>query len=310
MNQTVEQPPSRRSTPAAWLQLLRAPNLLTVPGDPIVGYFLVRSQVGGPVEAAPVALAAAAAVGLYAAGLITNDLFDLAEDRRDRPTRPLPAGEISLPAAWAAAAGLFLAALAAAFLARPAAGLWAAGLVGAILLYNGRVKRYPHAGPLLMGLCRGGSVLMGAAAAGFVGGRAVWAACMWTLFIAAVTNLAAGETRPDQPAALARFLPAIVLAACSAGFYALGLMNSRVETVTQAGSLAIQAMAAALAARYALMCRQAGDVPATVGRLIRLLLLLQVAMVMLGPDPGWIVGMCLLGLMPINALLARKFYAS
>ena len=34
-------PPPKRSKLGAWLQLLRAPNLLTVPGDPLAGFCLV-----------------------------------------------------------------------------------------------------------------------------------------------------------------------------------------------------------------------------------------------------------------------------
>src|SRR5260221_228220 len=74
-----------------WLQLFRAPNLLTVPGDPIAGYLLACF---GAVEEG-LWPAIGASVCFYAGGLLLNDLADLAEDRRERPSRPLPSGAAS-----------------------------------------------------------------------------------------------------------------------------------------------------------------------------------------------------------------------
>ncbi|MEA3189035.1 MAG: hypothetical protein QOD99_2865, partial [Chthoniobacter sp.] len=69
-----------------WLQLFRAPNLFTVPGDPLAGYLLVvRGSFNGAVLPA-----IGASICFYAAGLLMNDLADFAEDRRERPERPLP----------------------------------------------------------------------------------------------------------------------------------------------------------------------------------------------------------------------------
>src|SRR5690242_3666498 len=71
-----------------WLQLFRAPNLLTVPGDPLAGYLLASF---GSVDD-KLSLAIGASLSFYAGGLLLNDLADLPEDRRERPNRPLPSG--------------------------------------------------------------------------------------------------------------------------------------------------------------------------------------------------------------------------
>ena len=84
-----------------WLQLFRAPNLFTVPGDPLAGYVLASY---GALES-DVFFAVGASVCFYAAGLLDNDLADLAEDRAERPARPLPSGAAS-PRAVRGAAGL------------------------------------------------------------------------------------------------------------------------------------------------------------------------------------------------------------
>src|SRR6266567_8976267 len=87
-------PPPNMSASAkwrAWLQLLRAPNLFTVPGDPLAGFLLATA--GRP--DIRLVFAITASLCFYCHGLLLNDLADLAEDRRDRPNRPLPSGAAS-----------------------------------------------------------------------------------------------------------------------------------------------------------------------------------------------------------------------
>ena len=188
----------------AWLRLLRLPNLLTVPGDILAGFLLAPSAAW--MDWGRLALAIPAGVLLYAAGLILNDLFDYAEDLRDRPQRPLPSRAISREAAATVAlVFLWLAAFAAAFAgALPVA----IPLIVCVILYNIGVKRHRFLGPLLMGACRSGNLLLGAAAASasaFLSPAPVAAAVLLGLYIAAVTRLARDEARPD-----ARFTPAFI----------------------------------------------------------------------------------------------------
>jgi 4-hydroxybenzoate polyprenyltransferase len=185
----------QRAGARAWLALLRAPNLLTVPGDPLAGALLAMADRGWN-EPLPWA-AAASSVFLYAAGLIDNDLADLDEDRRERPTRPLPSGAMSTLRASAGRIGLFTWGLVLAALCGPHALLVACGLVILVLAYNHGLKRVPVLGPLAMGACRGLSVLLGAAA---VAPLAPEASMTWSgvaavaIYIAALTQMARGET--------------------------------------------------------------------------------------------------------------------
>ena len=188
----------------AWLRLVRLPNLLTVPGDILAGFLLApAAQAMGWVR-----LLGALSAGwlLYAAGLILNDLFDYAEDLRDRPQRPLPSREISREAAATVAlVCLWVAAFAAAFAgALPVA----IPLIVCVILYNIGVKRHRILGPLLMGACRSGNLLLGAAAAFGTAGLSpapIAAAVLLGLYIAGVTHLARNETQPD-----AKFTPAVI----------------------------------------------------------------------------------------------------
>ncbi len=158
----------------AWLRLCRVQNLVTVPGDVLVGAAACGALTSA--RAADVALVCLASVFLYVYGLIDNDLVGAATDPK---TRPLASGEISLRAARLARTGcLCLSVLALSFGHGPFLVLVA--LTVAIQLYN-RTKN-----PLLMGAARGLNVLLG--------GQAWLPAALWFAYIAGVTKYSERET--------------------------------------------------------------------------------------------------------------------
>jgi 4-hydroxybenzoate polyprenyltransferase len=176
----------------AWLQLVRLPNLLSVPGDPWAGMALACLENGTNLSPLHVVLAGLASLCLYAAGLILNDLHDEEADNIHRPERPLPSGRISRPAA--ARLGTSLGTLGV-ILALPLgrlAFLTALLLAALVAAYNLQFKGHRLNASVCMGLCRGCSLLLGAAAAGF-GFAPVAAAAGLTVYIGAVTWMAAGE---------------------------------------------------------------------------------------------------------------------
>lgn len=203
--------PAGRTALAAWAQLLRLPNLFTVPGDPLAG-FVLAGGLAGAADLLTVLPCAAAAVLLYGAGLILNDLFDRQQDARDRPDRPLPAGQVRPAAAAGAAAVMAGGGIALAALTSPFAAVVAGVLALAVVLYDAGGKRIGVWGPVNMGLCRGLSLLLGAAAAGRAGATSVpvvVAGGVLAGYIAVVTYLArfeagsahrSGPLRSVQPA--------------------------------------------------------------------------------------------------------------
>src|SRR5208282_981035 len=102
-----------------------------------------------------------------------NDFFDLEQDRRERPFRPLPSAKISQGSAGYFGAALLAAGVGLAGLAgllggaRLAPLVIACLLVAAILLYDAWLKR-TWAGPGSMGTCRFLNVLLGLSVAGAV----------------------------------------------------------------------------------------------------------------------------------------------
>jgi 4-hydroxybenzoate polyprenyltransferase len=148
-----------------WLRLMRLPNVFTAIADVAMGYLLV--QRSSP-DAVQFALLVAASASLYTAGMVLNDWIDVEVDRRERPFRPLPAGQVSVRAAAGLGFGLLVLGLALGWLAGyvPSgselpwrSGLVATALAGCVLFYDGWLKSTP-AGPLGMGLCRFLNVLL------------------------------------------------------------------------------------------------------------------------------------------------------
>jgi len=182
-----------KSAPAAWLQLLRVPNFLTVPGDVVAG-FLLAGGAGAKPDLRVVACVAAS-LCLYAAGLVLNDLSDFQTDAKERPKRPLPSGRVSKAAAWIVTAVFFVFGLLLCLAAGPA--VFQCGVVLALLVvvYNRQAKKSAAAGPLVMGLCRGFNLLLGASLIHVFPARVWICAAMETLYIARVTSMSRHETK-------------------------------------------------------------------------------------------------------------------
>ena len=191
-----------------WLRLLRLPNQATAVADALAG-FLVCSQATSPFAWPPAAcwLAILASLGFYAAGMILNDVYDLALDRAERPERPLPRGAI--PPRAAAAAGTALLTLGAAAACgtavvanSPWPALVGAGLTAAVWLYDRHAKR-TAAGPVVMGACRGLNWLLGMTAAGGPTVAHEWLIpAGMAVYVAGITLYARDEAGRPRPAAL------------------------------------------------------------------------------------------------------------
>lgn len=219
-----------------YARLLRIPNVFTAWAD--IGMGL--AFVGWPIHKNPLAaIALGLASGLlYLAGMVLNDVFDIEIDRVERPARPLPSGRI--PLGWARNLGLTL--LASGVAAGWAAGLalpnnsplpWRSGVIALaiaafVVLYDRILKRTPL-GPLGMGACRFGNVLLGMSLASYPGEQGLatlgfetsqlLAAAGIGLYIVGVTWFARTEATTSSRAALIASL--VVM---SAGIVLLGMI--------------------------------------------------------------------------------------
>src|SRR3954470_12055919 len=100
----------------AWLasaQLVRLPNVFTAVAD----IFLAGVTTGAALDHfGPWSLLVLASALLYSAGMVWNDYFDLEQDLRERPFRPLASGRVTKQAAFLLGTLLVVAGLVAAAL--------------------------------------------------------------------------------------------------------------------------------------------------------------------------------------------------
>lgn len=190
----------------AYASLVRAFLTPTALADSSAGFLAAASF--GDVETLPLgrwAAAGAASIALYWFGMAANDLFDHQKDQSAAVPRPLVTGAVRVSEVVA-----LLFALAATALAL-GSSIGALGPVAAVLLlaltYDAGGKRIPLFGNLLMGGCRGGNLLLGAAAA--VGTKTAFAwpellamAALLVIYIASVTAVSVLEDRDYSPRTL------------------------------------------------------------------------------------------------------------
>jgi len=147
-----------------YARLLRLPNVFTAFADILLGTIAAATWQSNPFGAIALLLASGC---LYCSGMVWNDYFDFAEDKRERPFRPLPAGQISRGTAFRLGSALHALGVALAlaagitrgnYLVWP--GLFALAIAAAVLLYDGWLKR-TLIGPLAMAACRFLNVLLG-----------------------------------------------------------------------------------------------------------------------------------------------------
>jgi 4-hydroxybenzoate polyprenyltransferase len=185
--------------------------------DVLAGFAIAT---GGFEQVAPLAALIAASIALYCAGMILNDVFDVEQDTRERPDRPIPSGLVPLGNARIAGFSLLvigaIAGGAAGYLPGvEAAYPWRSGavalaIVASVLLYDGVLKKTPI-GPAFMALCRFFNLLLGASIAGvdtveparpwtlyFQNGELLAAAALAT-YVLGITLFARTEARDSKP---------------------------------------------------------------------------------------------------------------
>jgi 4-hydroxybenzoate polyprenyltransferase len=184
---------TKAALPVTLVKLGRISNLPTIWTNVLAGTVLA----GGVASDRRVILVALSMSLLYVGGMYLNDFFDRDIDARERPTRPIPAGDIS--AAVVAIIGFALLAAGAALLALgdPIAAIVGLALAFTIVIYDVFHKGNPVA-PVVMGLCRA-LVYAGAAAAatGTVTPPVIIAGFAMLAFVAGVT-FAARQERLDR----------------------------------------------------------------------------------------------------------------
>ncbi len=191
-----------------YAQLVRLPNVFTAMAD-IVLAALVTGAMPSLSYLGPFVCLLIASTLLYWAGMIWNDYFDLDEDRRDRPGRPLPSGRVPVSTAVWLGLGCFAGGVLFALFAdlqaermRFVSTSVAICLVVAVLLYDGALKE-TWMGPFVMGGCRFLNILLGLTVMGdFPPPWGLLLAAVVGIYITGVTLFARTEAKTSNPSDL------------------------------------------------------------------------------------------------------------
>jgi hypothetical protein len=177
-------------SPRTLLRLGRVSNLPTIWTNVLAATVLA----GGAWQNARTGLVLLAMSLFYVGGMYLNDYFDRTIDARERPERPIPAGDISANAVAAAGFGMLgagIVLLAATGVVVAVTGLILAALIVAYNLFHKGIAL----SPVTMGLCRA-FVYFGAAAA--VSGGVSWPVALagfaLTAYVAGLTYAARQES--------------------------------------------------------------------------------------------------------------------
>ncbi|GAB4139022.1 MAG: UbiA family prenyltransferase [Planctomycetaceae bacterium] len=208
----------------AYLRLMRIPAVFTAMADILLGFLLTHSSLlldGCPL---PFCLLLLCSSSLYLAGMIFNDVFDVAIDTIERPGRPIPSGDVPIRKAVLLGTALILVGLTSAVFVNLQACLIALILTGAIFAYDGFLKK-TRIGPVAMGSCRFLNVMLGCSAK--TSFSEIWTApnvniaLALAVYIAGVTWFARNEATESDRRQLT--LASVVITAGLCGLLFLGI---------------------------------------------------------------------------------------
>ncbi len=191
-------------------------------GAAIAGFFSSPQEVG----LNALLLLVLSTMGLYAGGIVFNDVFDYELDKVERPERILPSGKLSRKTAIIFGLLLLgLAILSAAWVAWEN-GLLALGIAILALLYDKYSKHHAFLGPLNMGLCRALNLLLGVSIFLPALSEFWWIGILPILFIGAITLTSQKENSGNNKNAIQLALGLdILIAVLLIGLGLMGYLN-------------------------------------------------------------------------------------
>lgn len=295
----------------AHLRLMRPANIITAIADIMAGFAVsgaavqLLSQLNGASDALlldHLLWLCLSTIGLYGGGVVFNDVFDADLDRKERPERPIPSGKASVTSASLLASALLAIGIAAAFQVSPISGTLAVGIAVLAVFYDAIGKHQLIFGPINMGLCRGGNLLLGVSAVPAMVYDMWYIALIPVVFIAAITMISRGEVHGGNRNALgaAFWLYGIIIVA----ILVIGFISSAEWwQVIPFLALFIYLIFPPLAAAFKTAK------PQLIGKAVKAGVLSLVVMdaSLAAAFAGWQAGVVILLLLPLSLWLARMF---
>ncbi len=173
----------------AYFQLMRPANMVTAISDIIAGLCIAGYTFN---DLAPTALVLST-LGLYGGGVVMNDVFDAKLDAIERPERPIPSGKVPLLAARTLGFTLLTFGILAAATSSFQSGVIALSIALLTVLYNRFAKHHAFFGPVVMGMCRGGNLILGMSLFPESFAKWGWIALIPIVYIGAITMISQDE---------------------------------------------------------------------------------------------------------------------
>lgn len=175
--------------------MMRPANVVTSVADVLAGVAIAGVFSAGTFNdhLQAIALLCFSTACLYGGGIVFNDVFDVEQDKVERPERAIPSGRISLRQAAVFGSALLLAGIIAAGLVGSLSALIAVGISFFALLYNKMSKHHLFYGPLNMGVCRGLNLLLGVSIVTAALMQSYFLAIVPIVYIFSITMISRGE---------------------------------------------------------------------------------------------------------------------
>lgn len=304
-------PHPQHSTLIAYLQLMRPANILTAIADILAGFAISGSvaeifNVGNGWFYIPdfknLLWLITSTIGLYGGGVVMNDFFDAELDKIERPERPIPSGRASKTGTGILGGSLLILGIFAAMRVSMFSGVIALAVACLAVLYDAWGKHRHFFGPLNMGLCRGGNLLLGISIVPAALSVKWFIAIIPIIYIAAITLVSRGEVhgKNNRSLGIARLLYAAV-----AGFI---LLLGLLPDFFLRSSLVFLVLFAGMIYMPLRQARLTGE-PKDIGKAVQFgvlgLILMDAALA--AGFFGWDYALLLVCLLPVSIRMAKVF---
>ena len=296
---------------AAHLRLMRPANIITAIADILAGFAIAVASINvlpfndaNPISPFLTELLwlCIATTGLYGGGVVMNDVFDAELDRKERPERPIPRGDATVVSAGILGISLLLLGVLAAWQVSLSSGIIALAVALLAVLYDYYGKHRLIFGPVNMGLCRGGNLLLGMTAVPGVLQEYWFVGFIPVIYIAAITMISRGEVHGGNRKALqggifmySFIILAILVLAISAdvGWWQV------IPFILLFSYLIFPPLHIALREQE----------PKFIGKAVKagVLSLIVLNASIASAFAGWVAGIIILLLLPASVMIARKF---
>jgi 4-hydroxybenzoate polyprenyltransferase len=294
----------------AHLRLMRPANIITAIADILAGFAvsgaalqLFSTETQESISLLdPLLWLILSTIGLYGGGVVFNDVFDAKIDRKERPERPIPSGKASVVSAGILAGILLMMGMAAAWQVSVLSGIIAVAVAALAVLYNAWGKHQLVFGPVNMGLCRGGNLLLGMSTVPAVVQDLWFIVLIPVIYIAAITMISRGEVHGGNRKAIvggAIMYGIIILAIILLAFLSDIGWWQVVPFVLLFSFLIFPPLIKALKTQE----------PGLIGKAVKagVLSLIVLNASLATVFAGWIYGLIVLLLLPVSLGIAKKF---